>query len=205
MIQSIIYTVIERWIPTSLPQEGKLVAGLRRVRRRCISPYCNILYCITLYCNEMYYTALHFALLKSGGMLPAVPKNGQFQEFPRFFLKSRIRETPNLPDSSTNIFVSAGIKKGSDSFFFFRQKNPLPPHAVVIVVVAAVAAPKGVLSKKRRRRKEKNPPQLKNLKLPMLWPQLLHSISNCVISWLTGTDLFLEAYMVNFQGISGVM
>ena len=37
--------------------------------------------------------------------------------------ESRIQETMNLlndADSSTNIFVSAGVKKGADSIFFAR-------------------------------------------------------------------------------------
>ena len=38
-----------------------------------------------------------------------------------FFLKSCIRETPNLSldaDSSTDIFFPAGAKNGADKFFF---------------------------------------------------------------------------------------
>ena len=48
--------------------------------------------------------------------------------------KSRIRDTGNLStdaDSNTNIFVSAGVKKGLIEFFvlFFakKKKNPPPP------------------------------------------------------------------------------
>ena len=40
--------------------------------------------------------------------------------------KYRIRETPNLmtdADRSTNVFVSAGVKKGADSIFLFVAKN----------------------------------------------------------------------------------
>ena len=40
--------------------------------------------------------------------------------------KSRIRETKNVStdaDSSTNIFVSAGVKKGADSIFFWRRRR----------------------------------------------------------------------------------
>ena len=59
-------------------------------------------------------------------------------------MRSRIRETPNLltdADSSTNIFVSAGIKKGADSFFFFcPQKNsPAPPHGAAAVVLLSAS------------------------------------------------------------------
>ena len=48
-------------------------------------------------------------------------------------------------DSSTNIFVSAGIKRGADSFFFAKnkiiiKKNPPPPSAAAIVVVVAFVA-----------------------------------------------------------------
>ena len=44
----------------------------------------------------------------------------------KYNIKSRIRETPNLStdaDSSTNILVSAGIKKGADSIFVLAKKN----------------------------------------------------------------------------------
>ena len=67
---------------------------------------------------------------------------------PNIKKKSRIQETPNLltnADSSTNIFVSAGVKKGADSIFFLLQKqkltppSPLGPHAVIVVGVGAVA------------------------------------------------------------------
>ena len=37
--------------------------------------------------------------------------------------KTRIRESPNLStdaDSSTNILVFAGVKKGADSIFFYQ-------------------------------------------------------------------------------------
>ena len=40
--------------------------------------------------------------------------------------KSRIRETPNLStdaDSSTDIFVSAGVKKGADMIFLGDSKS----------------------------------------------------------------------------------
>ena len=46
--------------------------------------------------------------------------------------KSHIRETPNLStdaDSSTNIFVSAGIKKGADSILF----APPPPSKEIFI------------------------------------------------------------------------
>ena len=63
----------------------------------------------------------------------------------KFFLivtieKSSIRETLNLStdeDSSTNIFDSAGVKKGADSIFFLPTKNlslslsPLSPKVLV--------------------------------------------------------------------------
>ena len=70
--------------------------------------------------------------------------------------KSRIRETPNLSidaDSSTNIFVSPGFKKGADSnllsapslapppkgvFGDYNFFYPPPPPAVVFAVVAVV-------------------------------------------------------------------
>ena len=55
--------------------------------------------------------------------------------------KSRIRETPSFStdeDSSTNIFVSAGVKKGADSKFFFANfffyQTPL---AIVFVAAAS--------------------------------------------------------------------
>ena len=51
-----------------------------------------------------------------------IPKHSQEREE-----KSRIRETPNLltdADSSTNIFVSAGVKKGTNSIFFFQIYVP---------------------------------------------------------------------------------
>jgi hypothetical protein len=41
--------------------------------------------------------------------------------------KTRIRETPNLltdADSSTDIFVSAGVKKGADCIFFLFLDTP---------------------------------------------------------------------------------
>ena len=44
--------------------------------------------------------------------------------------KSRIRETQNLlsdADSRTNIFVSAGVKKGADNFFLAKEKKSPPP------------------------------------------------------------------------------
>ena len=43
------------------------------------------------------------------------------------FFKSRIRETLNLStnaDSSTDIFVSAGVKKGADINFLFASPPP---------------------------------------------------------------------------------
>ena len=58
--------------------------------------------------------------------------------------KSRIRETPNLltdADSSTDIFVTAGVKKGADRIFFFCQKMfrlPMPrcsPMPVVMMYI----------------------------------------------------------------------
>ena len=52
--------------------------------------------------------------------------------------RSRIRETLNLStdaDSSTDIFVSAGVKKGVESIFFLF-------FLTAVVVVAAVAAKK---------------------------------------------------------------
>ena len=56
--------------------------------------------------------------------------------------KSRIRELPNLltdAESSTNIFVSAGIKKGADSMFFcpIKSLHPMPSSS---------PPPKGLLS-----------------------------------------------------------
>ena len=44
-----------------------------------------------------------------------------------FFFKSRIRETLNLlttADSSTDIFVSAGVKKGADSIYLVFTPPP---------------------------------------------------------------------------------
>ena len=43
--------------------------------------------------------------------------------------KSRIRETPNIltdVDSSTNIFISAGVKKGADRIFLLPKFHPPP-------------------------------------------------------------------------------
>ena len=50
-------------------------------------------------------------------------------KFSRLKKKSRIRETTNLStnaDSSTNIFVFAGVKKGADSFFLTNKKTSCP-------------------------------------------------------------------------------
>ena len=61
------------------------------------------------------------------------------------YTKTCMRETPNLStnaDSSTNIFVSAGVKKGA------------PPLASLSPVLPA-AVPKGLFSNKKRRKKGK--------------------------------------------------
>ena len=68
---------------------------------------------------------------------PKVPKLSHYWKCPDIFLKkSRIQEKPNLSpdaDSSTDIFVSAGVQKGDGSIIFFcpkkEEKNP-PPQGV---------------------------------------------------------------------------
>ena len=49
---------------------------------------------------------------------------------PFFLKKSGIRDTMNLltdADSNTNIFLSAGVKKGADNNFFLLPLLPLSP------------------------------------------------------------------------------
>ena len=62
-----------------------------------------------------------------------------------FFIikKSCIRATPNHltdADSSTDIYVSAGVKKGADSIFFGPSPFPAGGGGVAAVVAAIVAA-----------------------------------------------------------------
>ena len=56
-----------------------------------------------------------------------------------------MREAKNLStdvNSSTNIFDSAGVRKGADSIFCSLHQSP-PPLVAAVVVVAAVASTQG--------------------------------------------------------------
>ena len=50
--------------------------------------------------------------------------------------KSRIRETPNLStdgDSSIDVFVSTGVKKGADSIFFAKIASCNDVHFMIYI------------------------------------------------------------------------